>query len=919
MAFPSTPLDLTAELYVSDAWTDITTDVFTRSNSGVSIERGRKDEGNRTDPAKAGFSLKNTNGTYSPRNPISPYYGLIGRNTPVRFSVAGASTYLALPGDTLSKAHAPDAAALGITGDIDIRIDLELLNWREAVDLAAKYQTLGDQRSWALYLHGAGNGVLTFTWATAGTFASTLDRSSTVPVPAPASGRQALRVTLDVNNGAGGHTVTFYTAETIAGPWVQLGDPVVTAGTTSIFDSVAGIELGDAVNLTAAPVEGKLYAFELRNGINGTVVANPNFTVQTPGATSFADTASSPNTWTMEGDAEITNRMTRFVGEVSSWPSRWDVTGRDVWVPAEAAGIQRRLGQGAPVNGSVMYRALTFDAAAVVAYWPLEDAQGSTSLAAASAGTGPMQIVGEPELAGHTGFIASAALPVLAGAQFTGAAPAYTQGNQTQVRWLMAVPAAGDADNQSIVTFYTTGSIRRWECHYGVGGTLGLRAFDSGGTQIFDTGDFAFAVNGKLLLVSVEMTQNGANVDYTLGTLEVGQSSGLFAGGTAAGQTVGRVGTIIVSPNGGLADTAIGHLSVQAVITSFFELADQLNGWIGERAGRRIVRLCAEEGIACVARGDIDATAQLGAQTPGTLLDLLGEAAETDGGILYEPREVLGLAYRTRESLYNQAAALELDYEAGHLVPPLEPTDDDQQVRNDITVTRRDGSSARAVLEDGPLSVQAPPDGVGRYDEQLTINPRYDALLADHASWRLHVATVDEARYPVVTLNLAKLYADGESSKAADAAALDVGDLLTIDNLPAWLPPGLIRQLALGMSEFLALFDWDLSLNCVPGSPYQVAAYGVQGRYGPHSTVTAEALDTTETGVDITTPVGPLWSTTATGYQVVIGGEVMTVTAVSAPVGTAQTLTVVRSANGVVKSHASGAAVELAEPAIYAL
>lgn len=919
MAFPADPLDLTAELYVSGTWTDITADVLTRSTSGVSIGRGRPNEGARADPSRADFSLRNTDGRYSPRNPTSPYYGLLGRNTPIRFSVAGPSTYLALPGDTLSKAHAPDAGPLGITGDIDIRIDLELVNWREAVDLAAKYQTSGNQRSWAFYLYGTGSGLATLTWSTAGTLASTIDINSTVPVPAPPSGRQALRVTLDVNNGSGGNTTTFYTAPTIAGPWTQLGDPVVTAGVTSIFDSVAGIELGDAIGLTALPAEGKLYAFELRSGIAGSVVANPNFTIQAPGAGSFADTASSPNTWTVEGDAEITNRLTRFVGEVSSWPSRWDVSGRDVWVPAEAAGIQRRLGQGAPVQGSVMYRALLFDAASVVAYWPMEDSVGSTSLASASSGTAPLKIIGAPELASFAAFTASAPLPVLAGASFTGGAPAYTPGTQTQIRFLLSVPAAGDADNQSVITFYSTGSLRRWECHYGVGGTLGLRAFDSGGTSVFDTGDVAFAINGKTLMVSIELTQNGTAVDYLLGTLEPGASSGLTTSGSTASQTIGRVGTIVVSPNGGLADTAIGHLSVQATITSLFELGAQMNAWIGETAGRRIVRLSAEEGISCTARGDIDATAQMGAQTPGALLDLLGEAAETDGGLLYESRDVLGLAYRTRESLYNQDAKVALNYASGHLVPPLEPTDDDQQVRNDITVARVGGSSARAVLEVGPLSIQAPPAGVGRYDEQVTINARYDALLPDHASWRLHVGTVDETRYPAVSLNLAKLYSSGASALAATVVAFDVGDQLTIDSAPSWLPPGQISQLGLGLAEFLADFDWDVSVNCVPASPYEVAAYGVQGRYGPHSTVTAEALDTTETGVDITTPVGPLWSTTATGYQIVIGGEVMTVTAVSAPAGTAQTLTVTRSVNGVVKSHATGAAVAMAVPAIYAL
>lgn len=917
VAYPAEPLDVVTRLYLGGAWTDVSGHVRTADGGGISIGRGRADQGVRADPSRANLAVNNRSGTYSARNPASPYYGLIGRNTPITVSVAGSTSYLAMPGDVLSKATTPDVAALGITGDLDVRIDLELVNWRERVDLAAKYQTSGNQRSWAFYLHGDRDGRPCLSWSTAGTSATTIDVVATAAVPAPPSGRQALRATLDVNNGAGGKTVTFYTAPTMAGPWTQLGDPVTSAGTTSIFDSTAGVELGDTANLAALPVNGRIYGFELRNGIAGTAVANPDFSVQTPGATAFVDSAG--RTWTVEGDAEITNLIPRFAGEVSSWPARWDVSGQDVWVPIEAAGIMRRLGQGRPVEGSVFYRALAMDAEDVVAYWPLEDARGSTTLAAGSPLTAPMSITGEPDLASFDAFDASGSLPILGGAAFNGAAPAYAPTGQTQVRFLLAVPALGDADNQVLAMWYATGSLRRWEIHYGTGGTLGLRAYDAGGTQIFDTGDVAFAVDGRLLIVSAETTENGANVDWTLSALEVGESVGSTFSGTAAGQTVGRVGQISVSPSGGLDGTAVGHLSVQTTVTSLFELDVQLNAWRGERAGRRIERLCAEEGIALTIRGDADATSVMGPQAPATLLDLLEECATTDDGILYEPRDRLALAYRTRESLYNQTPAAELDYGAGHISPPLEPTDDDTDVRNDITVTRSAGSSARAVLEDGPLSVAAPPEGIGRYDTSITINSRYDVFLPDHAAWRLHTRTVDEARWPVVTFNLSRLLAVGEVELAEVLAALDLGDRLTITGLPAWLPPEDIDVLAVGMAEFLAQFYWQMSANCTPASPYDVAAYGVTGRYGPHSTVTAEALDATETGVDINTPVGPLWSTTASGYDVLIGGERMTVTAVGSPSGTGQTLTVVRSVNGVVKSHATGAAVVLADPAVYAL
>ena len=46
----------------------------------------------------------------------------------------------------------------------------------------------------------------------------------------------------------------------------------------------------------------------------------------------------------------------RFVGEVSSWPVSWNTSGSDVWVQVEAAGILRRLTQGATPLRSAAYR-----------------------------------------------------------------------------------------------------------------------------------------------------------------------------------------------------------------------------------------------------------------------------------------------------------------------------------------------------------------------------------------------------------------------------------------------------------------------------------------------------------------------------------------------------------------------------------
>jgi hypothetical protein len=919
MAFPQSLLPLHVELDVG-GWTDITDDPMRRA--GVSITRGRSDEGSTVDRSTCNMEVDNRTGDYSPRNPSGAYYGLLGRNTPLRVSLERSYSTLRLLGTAADRITTPDAAALDITGDIDIRIDLALSNWRRGCDLAGKYETTGNQRSWAFYTHSDHSGRLVLTWSTNGT--ATITVVSDIPVPAPHSGRQALRVTLDVNNGAAGNTATFYYADTMDGTWTQLGDPVITASTTSIFSSSAVLELGDVEDLSNGAVIGEIYEFKLLNGIAGSEVANPDFTIQTHDDTSFADAAG--RTWTVQGGAQISNRSYRFHGEVSSWPQRWDNTGEDVSTPLEASGIMRRLTQGATVEGSVMYRASLRDTSGLVAYWPLEDPAGSQRAASATDNTLGLSYTGTPEFATYEGFVASNPIMRLNGAQFNGSVPNYTVGNESQWHFLMNVPSGGAEDGQVVLMWYTTGSVRRWEVFYGTGGTLGLRAFDSGGTQLFTTGAVAFAVNGLDLLVAVELTQNGADIDYALATLEPGESSGLQTSGTLTTDTVGKVGQFQISPSGGIDAISIGHLTFQNDVTSLFELGTQLNGWKGETAGRRIERLCSEESITFTAIGDIDDTVTLGVQMAGPLMDLIRGCVETDLGMLYEPRDVLGLGYRTRASLCNQDARVTLDYSAAELASAPLPTDDDQQTENDVTVQRQNGSSARAVLETGPLSVLTPPDGVGRYDTSVTVEVEYDAMLFDQASWRLFLGTVDEARYPQLHINMARSQIAGNATLFDNLRLAEVGDRVVIQNMPSFIPPEDISQLVQGYTETLNNFEFDLVFNCSPESPYQaVAIYGNAtdegpDRYQAEDSAISEDLTTTETDVSVATTTGPLWTTDAdeVPFDIMIGGERMTVTAISGA-SSPQTFTVTRSVNGVVKTHTTGAAVRLFEPAVYGM
>lgn len=921
MVFPATPLPLGVELSLGGSWVNVTDEPVYRRGM-VNINRGRSDEAGTVDRTQCRFELNNRSGDFSPRNPMSQYYGQLGRNTPCRVWVDGATTYLGLDGDPTSKITTPDAAALDIVGDIDIRVDLFLANWRESlgVNFIGKYEITSDQRSWAFGL--ATDGTLFFRWSTNGTLANTIEEFSTLPVRAPGSGRQAVRVTLDVNNGASGYDLNFYYGDTVDGPWTQLGTEIVGGATTSIFSSTAIVELGDVEDLTFNSVTGRIYEAKILSGIAGSEVANPDFTVQVAGDNSFADAAG--RTWTVAGNAILSARRYRFHGEVASWPQRWDKTGTDFYVPIEAAGILRRIGTGSSVEGSVMYRALTRDTTDLVAYWPLEDETGSSQAGAALDTHGPLSISsGAPDFAAFSDFKCSNSIMRLNGSSFIGSVPAYTVGNFTQVRWLMNVPAAGAENGQTILLFYTTGSVRRWEVVYGTGGTLALIAYDADGTQLFTSGGVAFAVNGQLLRCSVELTQDGADIDWNILTLEPGASSGLTFSGTLTTDTVGKVGQIQLSPGGGIADISIGHLSVQNVVTSLFDLGAQLDAWRGETAGRRIERLCEEEGITFWGLGDLDASIKMGWQQSSDLLSILKECAETDDGMLFEPRDVFGLGYRTRESIYNQTARVALDYDSAELADSLDPTDDDQRTENDVTATKNQGSSARAFLSTGPLSILDPPNGVGRYDVSKPVNPEFDGQLLDHATWRLRLGTVDEARYPRITVDRSRSQIAGNAALDDSVLQADVGDRITIQDLPSQMPPEDVSQLVQGYSETMGNYEHEVTYNCSPESPYQVALYGDSAqddRYQPIDTVTAEALDTTETGVDITTTTLPLWTTTGGNYpfDIMIGGERMTVTACSGS-SNPQTLTVTRSVNGIVKSHASGVSVVFFRQSVYAL
>lgn len=233
--------------------------------------------------------------------------------------------------------------------------------------------------------------------------------------------------------------------------------------------------------------------------------------------------------------------------------------------------------------------------------------------------------------------------------------------------------------------------------------------------------------------------------------------------------------------------------------------------------------------------------------------------------------------HRTRLSLYNQEPKLVLDYSAGHIAPPFEPVEDDQ-IRNDWTVTRDGGSSGYATLEDGALSVQDPPDGIGLYQDSATLNLFSDEQARNAAGWLLHLSSWDEARYPSVTLRLHKT-----PELIPDVLSLDVGDKIRIEGLPVRFASGNVVELIIdGWSETFQPRAWELTFNCSPAGPYTVGIVGdeVLGIVDGGNTALAAGADADDTVFLVERTAGPVW-VHEVDFDVKVGGEVVTVTDVT--------------------------------------
>lgn len=898
---PQLPPPVWAELYYSGAWHDVTEDVRVRT-APVTITRGMTAESStEAAPTSCSCDLDSRDDRYAPRNPMSPLYGLIGRNTPFRigyqaggpwavFDAADTSVYQSL--------FVEDAPALDVTGDFDLRLDIALDNWRTSQLLALR-AVPSSNYCWALEIV---DGALMLQWYPDGTGGTRVYRMATEAIRGYNGQRMAVRATLDIDNGSGGHTVRFYTGRTVDDKeWHLLGAPVTASGTTSLFAGTAYMEIGGSFSASnlgpngglIPDMRGRAYALQLRDGIDGTVKVDMSTSAATPGGTTFVDATGL--TWSRGGTAVLTNRHIRMAGEVPAWPPTRDLSGQDNYVSITPAGVTRRMGAGNKPQDSALRRYIK--ARGPLECWPLTDGVDSKTAKSLVGGRDMVQ----PPQSDHVapiwggGTLAEWVEPVLAArAETIGG----LQGSTPRVasvgaHWSVDLfLSGGGRPSAGQFTIWDTGAGTNADPQTSI-----QIIFNGGDDQLTLIRDSASSDSSSAALLA-NVFDVGIYDDlphHMRLTVEPGATSWwyLYIDGAlmASGSMPIRVRPVsrillgwgyLSLPDATMTDRSFGYLTYwNESGPTAAEIWDAYMGFQGERAGDRIERLAAEAGYTATVAGERSLQQRMGIQDQAKLLALLNDASRTNFGYLLDARDRAEVIHRSGSTLWNQPPALVLDYGSGVIGAPFRPVDDDKLTENDISVRRQYGSvPARQVLEEGELSVQDFPNGVGRYDNEYTYS-LYDDAQADQVAYmRLHLGTYGGVRYTRITLNLAneRVYA-----MIDDILRIDVGDKLRLTHLPADHGPDPVDVLVHGYEETAGPDAWTITFNCVPGQPWTSLVadsftYGHVDTDGSHLTAAIDADDTT---VQMTTTGERGWTSDVQDmpFDLRVGGEVMTVTA----------------------------------------
>jgi hypothetical protein len=893
--------DLVVDMFLAGGWRDITDDVRYDNGRGVTINYGYRDP---TSPVSSQCTilLDNRAGSYSPSYVTGPWYGSIRQNVVMRV------------GSRVIRDFYVSRAASNGWGNATWALPVtSTLAWANSGGAAGDYSVTAGVAKHSL------SSTATRVSSTANTYFDCEQRVSVqLPFTVPTGGpvytslwfrgtgtTPGFRAQMAIAT-SGVVTAVFYDST-----GTVIGTPIVVSGLT-----YAGQKVRFAAYVHEGAFRAKVWDASTVEPYAWTIVGSAFTTpaVGTAGISTAKDATNSNGTFAVSyTDYELIFR--EFHGEVSQLEPERDTSGRDLRMAVTAAGPSRRLraNQWAKPLESPARRALR-RAPGLVAYWPLEDGSNAGGWASVrSDWPDAFFTTGKPQQAAFSGFLASLPIPIVNAATAEQYMATYTQPtpNSVSMRFLVHVDTtSGEPTSQApLCRFYSTGTAGFWVVRYEAGGGLRIQIQAQDFSTLYGSA-LGGAINDRLYRIGIDATQNGANIDWTVLAGEIGAPGAVFWTGTLAANTLGVARSVETGLDKNLTNVAIGHITVQNTVTSFFDFQNELNAWQGEQAHTRMQRISGEEGVKFHVEGN--ASVPMGPQPIAAFGDFLDQTVAADQGMVFESAYEDMLGYITSQFLSNRPVHLTLDYSLNQMFDKLPSASDDLLVVNKATVTGSNASAAGTASSvtmsqtTGPnAAVPIESGGVGVYERSYTINTATINNTRDLAGYLVAVGTIDQPRLPQVTMWLHNQRIYTAAATLLTAMQIDAGKVMSLANLPRTVASDTVRETVIGYSKRLTQFEYAVTWNTVFGEKYQIATTDDTGiRVEAGSAYLNTTINSAVTSISVKSLDSTVFSTSGADvpFDIRLGGERMTVTAISGATSP-QTFTVTRSVNGVVKGH----------------
>lgn len=809
------PSDLRVELFLktSKIWSKITSAV--KTEEGVTITRGRQAEGGAAVPSSCRLTLNNPDGNYSPRNTAGTLYGQIGRNTPLRVGLGSPVLGItkAGTGSTVTYDAVSESASYGSTGVF-------------AVAYAAPQDTLTTPA-------GYSNG--TETDATAFTIKSstTTDSGALPSTTSTASGTPTAWLTAHLVVPGG----TFDTRAT----------STTDTGNSCVVDYSAaaqGGKLATAVCFWPSDTYGRMQP--------------PGFREQTTHTEMYLVSDSGPSTgprvmvWAwlqdplQDGQAFLESPMDgaqgcgltiawwtgastyspRFVGEVADWPQAWNKPGQFRTVPLEAGGALRRMAASQDLLSPL--RAAFLNGDGLLAYWPLEDAEGTVSYAP-SIGGFPMVRTGSlnTPAAGVGGSVAGS-LPL---PDFDTAALAGVVSGSSTTSWGFGA-VAGIGPTVDLFPVVAVGSDLGKVTVLLDASTTEMALFvNLTSTTSSLTTEFPGGLLGRQALVYCTLTQSGADVNVSVKVTNITPGEAVATNtktAVIAGVTLGKCTKLLLGTDTTAAagDPAvetfvIGHAFVTSGTTLSSAKANAGRGFDGVGLSDAARDLCRNAGFLMNQTFDSDwETIKAGPSPVAPIGQNLADLEQAGQALLNDSAGFVGVDWRPYTGLISQASIYDLALAS--VTGDLHPNDDDTTTVNDATVQGLLGSG-HVIVSTGALGAQA--GGIGRYSTAVSLPVNGLAAASDLAGWLTHVGTLDAARWPEVTIAM-------EAAATLSLPLFSIGDVVNLTGLPSFTGPSSVKLQVTGLREEIDPALYRVTLVCRLDNSWRVliwddATYGV--------------------------------------------------------------------------------------------